>query len=68
MTSTSSSLYFSASQAGRQLARPTSQILKAVRSLDLPASRAGFAKNAAILLTTEDLVAIEKFLIPTINP
>lgn len=57
--------FYSASHAGLQLARPTSQILRAIRTLDLDASRAGNSKSAAILLTADDLGKIESFLTAT---
>lgn len=53
---------FTASGASRYLCRPTSQILRAVRSIPLESSRLGEARNAAILLAPADLVQIEEFL------
>lgn len=54
-------VYYSASEAGRHLGRPVSQILRAVRTLNLPASRAGNARSAALLLQPADLDRIEEF-------
>lgn len=54
-------VFFTASEAGRYLGRPVSAILRAVRSLDLPTSRAGNARSAALLLQPADLERIEEF-------
>lgn len=57
-----SPMIYTASQAARHLCRPVGQILRAIRSIGLPARRAGDGKSAALLLSPDDLRRIDDFL------
>ena len=54
--------FFTASEASRILARPLTQILRAVRTMPEKPHRTGDSKNSAILLSPDDLAEIETSL------